>query len=246
MTTFQRNGYWRTSVYGVEHWVTGHSVSRDDWERSGSGSSESHYFRELLHGARAGLSYSATYVNPNADCPVCGEQVFFYQNASGSRVFFDELGPPWPKHPCTDNSKFSQASSRRGRNEIQPERRSDTDISFVERWLNPSGYRPEGAFGARYGLSPWIPLRVEARFKRRSLVVLQRLGSGKPSRLYLRAQGLPLVVDVGTLVHYFRGWISFFDPASNAPVEAQVIRLSGPEKFVDALLEEHRASEPGV
>jgi hypothetical protein len=29
--------------------------------------------------------------------------VFFYQNSFGSRVFFDELGPPWPKHPCTDN-----------------------------------------------------------------------------------------------------------------------------------------------
>jgi hypothetical protein len=28
--------------------------------------------------------------------------VFFYQNAAGSRVFFDDIGPPWPKHPCTD------------------------------------------------------------------------------------------------------------------------------------------------
>lgn len=41
---------------------------------------------------------------PNASCPVCGARVFFYQNDYGSRVFFDELGPPWPKHPCTDNS----------------------------------------------------------------------------------------------------------------------------------------------
>ncbi|QJU56371.1 hypothetical protein HL653_14975 [Sphingomonas sp. AP4-R1] len=29
--------------------------------------------------------------------------MFFYQNEYGSRVFFDDLGPPWPKHPCTDN-----------------------------------------------------------------------------------------------------------------------------------------------
>jgi hypothetical protein len=41
---------------------------------------------------------------PNARCPVCGVSVFFYQNSYGSRVFFDELGPPWPKHPCTDRS----------------------------------------------------------------------------------------------------------------------------------------------
>ena len=44
----------------------------------------------------------AGYVNPNARCPVCGDVVFFYQSPDGGRVFFDELGPPWPKHPCTD------------------------------------------------------------------------------------------------------------------------------------------------
>ncbi|KPY96084.1 hypothetical protein ALP50_01486 [Pseudomonas syringae pv. spinaceae] len=45
-----------------------------------------------------------SYINPNASCPVCGAAVFFYQSAGGGRVFFDELGPPWPKHPCTDNT----------------------------------------------------------------------------------------------------------------------------------------------
>ncbi len=44
-----------------------------------------------------------SYVNPNAWCPVCGASVFFYQSPDGGRVFFNELGPPWPKHPCTDN-----------------------------------------------------------------------------------------------------------------------------------------------
>lgn len=47
----------------------------------------------------------ASYVNPNATCPVCGAQVFYYQSPCGGRVFFDELGPPWPKHPCTDNCR---------------------------------------------------------------------------------------------------------------------------------------------
>jgi hypothetical protein len=45
-----------------------------------------------------------SYVNPNASCPVCGVAVFFYQSPNGGRVFFDELGPPWPKHPCTNNA----------------------------------------------------------------------------------------------------------------------------------------------
>lgn len=45
-----------------------------------------------------------SYSHPNATCPVCGVAVFFYQSEHGGRVFFDELGPPWPKHPCTDSS----------------------------------------------------------------------------------------------------------------------------------------------
>jgi hypothetical protein len=43
-----------------------------------------------------------SYIDPNAECPVCGAEVFFYQSPFGGRVFFDHLGPPWPKHPCTD------------------------------------------------------------------------------------------------------------------------------------------------
>lgn len=43
---------------------------------------------------------------PNAQCPVCGELVYFVQIDNGGRVFFDELGPPWTKHPCTDRGKL--------------------------------------------------------------------------------------------------------------------------------------------
>lgn len=45
-----------------------------------------------------------SFVDPNARCPVCGDRVFFYRSPYNGRVFFDELGPPWPKHPCTDNT----------------------------------------------------------------------------------------------------------------------------------------------
>ena len=48
-----------------------------------------------------------SYVNPNAKCPVCGEDVYFYQSPYGGRVFFDDLGPPWPKHPCTSSDDSS-------------------------------------------------------------------------------------------------------------------------------------------
>ena len=42
-------------------------------------------------------------VDFNSTCPVCGAAVYFYESPYGGRVFFDELGPPWPTHPCTDN-----------------------------------------------------------------------------------------------------------------------------------------------
>lgn len=41
------------------------------------------------------------YTVPNSSCPVCGASVFYYESPYGGRVFFDSLGPPWPKHPCT-------------------------------------------------------------------------------------------------------------------------------------------------
>lgn len=50
-----------------------------------------------------------SYVIPNAACPVCGAPVFFYQSPNGGRVFFDELGPPWPKHPCTNRASEPKA-----------------------------------------------------------------------------------------------------------------------------------------
>jgi len=52
-----------------------------------------------------------SFVNPNALCPVCNDDVFYYQSPDGGRVFFDSLGPPWPKHPCTDNSSIPKKIS---------------------------------------------------------------------------------------------------------------------------------------
>lgn len=47
-----------------------------------------------------------SFTRPNASCPVCGALVFFYKSPDGGRVFFDELGPPWPKHPCTNSTSI--------------------------------------------------------------------------------------------------------------------------------------------
>jgi hypothetical protein len=55
----------------------------------------------------------ASYVNPNARCPVCRAPVIFYRSPYDGRVFFDPpLGPPWPKHWCTDSRRFGDERRR--------------------------------------------------------------------------------------------------------------------------------------
>ncbi|XDF76659.1 hypothetical protein AAFX60_007625 [Aliivibrio fischeri] len=44
---------------------------------------------------------------PNAKCPNCGDNVFYYEHPNGAKVYFDELGPPWPKHPCVIERRTS-------------------------------------------------------------------------------------------------------------------------------------------
>lgn len=55
-------------------------------------------------GPRSHWQIPSSYTIPNARCPRCRAQVFFYASPRGGKVYFDELGPPWPKHPCTDQS----------------------------------------------------------------------------------------------------------------------------------------------
>ena len=71
-------------------------------------------------------SYSRCYVNPNASCPVCGQSVYFYANGFGSRVYFDELGPPWAKHPCTDNKRPTLSETS-----VHPVRRPVSEIKVI-------------------------------------------------------------------------------------------------------------------
>lgn len=74
---------------------------------------------------------------PNARCPVCGAPVYFPKLENGGRVYFDALGPPWPKHPCTDNST-SESGSRAGSMamsaEADPRKPLDDSIDPKDEW----------------------------------------------------------------------------------------------------------------
>ena len=56
------------------------------------------------------------WTEPNAICPECCQGVYFIKTENGGSIYFDELGPPWPKHVCTKNSeKIIPTSDRESR-----------------------------------------------------------------------------------------------------------------------------------
>ncbi len=115
-----------------------------------------------------------SYVNPNARCPVCGCAVYFYQSPYGGRVFFDELGPPWPKHPCTDNPVVKQHfSSAQGRarfllgataqpSESDSEAKEHKDPGAAEATA-PASAPPRFAAWVEAGWMPFVVTRIVPR-----------------------------------------------------------------------------------
>lgn len=51
-----------------------------------------------------------SFLRPNSMCPICGASVYFFQSTYGGRVYFDDIGAPWPKHPCFDTKPINRGS----------------------------------------------------------------------------------------------------------------------------------------
>ena len=106
MTRFWRDGHWRVGPQGDEHWVEGHWVDRTDWNRESYLAAPANRFI-----FRARLTYER--FTRSTHCPVCGANVFFVVCPNGGRVFFQALGVPWDKHPCTSNDPIAQSAPSR-------------------------------------------------------------------------------------------------------------------------------------
>lgn len=62
-----------------------------------------------------GRSAARHYVSgPNASCPECKAPVYFIPGPKGGGTFFDCIGPPWTKHPCTNNPKPYSPFNKKG------------------------------------------------------------------------------------------------------------------------------------
>jgi len=241
VTTFWREGFWRTNAYGNTYWVERHLVERDNWDRGGAGFID---FHKELADARAHLSATARYVNPNADCPVCGQPVFFFQNEYGSRVYFDELGPPWPKHPCTNHAEYQRPQPSSSAKTILPTSRDANEINFIACWLPLAGLDPQHEFLKKYGAKQWSVWQIDGRYRGSAgvLLVLRSLNTAKPRRLFLLSRRLPVSIKSGALVFFNRNLLAGFDLVSMEPVEVQAQRLGSASAFVEALIQKRSAS----
>ncbi len=114
---------------------------------------------KVLAGSGANKSWSACFIQPNATCPVCGAKVFYYQNKFGSRVFFDEIGWPWPKHPCTDNSQSANNYSSY-QLPVARAREATLELLSYARGMKGIDFDPSANFRSRFGSSSWAILSV--------------------------------------------------------------------------------------
>lgn len=121
------------------------------WYGGGSGGDFAHWlFNKPQPVRKVGLQIatmsdlSGTVTNPNATCPVCGAAVYYYESSYGGRVYFDELGPPWPKHPCTNHvatSSIRPSASKWNEEGWKPFR----DVTISEKAGIPGVYSVTGA-----------------------------------------------------------------------------------------------------
>lgn len=229
MTTYHRRGHFRRGPNGQLVWVTGHMVSRSSRhayaprfyapapkQTAPSAAAKRVYPAGFAQTTR--LPRSVRLLRPNAVCPVCGAFVYFYANEFGSRVYFDEIGPPWPKHPCTDNAHFHGSK-----------------VAGVSGRTAPALYSPE--VGRRKMASSGPPLGtmknafvVQASWQNDygTIMQLQRLYQKSAFEVWVTPEYVTLAV--GQLVFVDNGSLSYIDAEKIAVVRIPVHVQEQPRK----------------
>jgi hypothetical protein len=236
MSTFHRSGFWRRGPSGNRHWVREHSVERDEWGRSSPSAGET-YHEEFLRTSEARYGFSSRLVIPNAQCPVCGEKVFFYQNDHGSKVWFDELGPPWPKHPCFEENHEELQSYEWPNGVVIPQVRNEVNVAWIRYHRAAIWDDPEADFIRYYKSKPWTTALLKKRVNqgRRTWMILRENDRNKPRTLYLVGNKIPKSLKSGACVFINKNRLSFFEPCLMTTEEVTVTKLRNAKCFVDDL-----------
>jgi hypothetical protein len=172
--------------------------------------------RDALHFLRASSArfISGCYVIPNAKCPVCGDPVYFYANEYGSRVFFDDLGPPWPKHRCTDNPRQPAAASQ-----ASPTQRTRGMMQELITAANVAGLFNNKVFGRRTP-TEWTMLLVVTieRKDDENTVSAEFLDSQANETTQFKCRSAESVLEPGDFVNMKGNEISFLHKPTLIPI----------------------------
>lgn len=210
MSTYRRRGHYRRGPNGQRVWVSSHDVTR-------SGGSKYSYTQPpqrrrpsmtTIPTAPGPRQQTPKWAEPNARCPVCGAAVYFYKNEAGSRVYFDEIGPPWPKHPCLDIPFFTRPDPAFEGPCEEPKPLSPKSVSVRASGASQlrSATQPSG--GSKTGYRAFIVQDSESGEKRTILHVQELFGS-QPVQLW-DVEG-KITPEPGQLVFVSDMDVSYFD-----------------------------------
>ena len=139
--------------------------------------------------------------------------MYFYANEHGSRVFFDHLGPPWPKHPCTDIPRNYVPKDR------SPQRRARGVVQDLISAANIVGLFDNKVFGRR-APDEWTVLVILSvgRIGDENTVAAEYLDSrdGETTTFACRSE-LP-IFDAGDFINMRGDEISFVHRVALRPV----------------------------
>lgn len=238
MTIFERKSYYRTSKNGIPNQVNQATVDRNVWNRRslGQAPTQRSYFLERYPEFNRAGSFAASFVNPNATCPVCGASVFYYQNSHGSRVFFDDLGPLWPKHRCTDRQL--NASTIQSSTGLVV--RTQAARSEIARWQKHRGIDCFEEFTQKHGTRPWPLATIVKRIKggKAVFLFLKVLTQAGVRNSYLSCKAMPKCCKEGSIIAVSRRKISVLDTSTWAAVEIAIKRHRGASAFLNAMIEQ--------
>lgn len=237
MGSYRRRGHYRRGRNGTKHWVSTHNVRRSG--RRGSISLPS-FTRRTLPSFTQKASRSSTgrsVIAPNARCPVCGALTYFYANEHGSKVYFDALGPPWPKHPCLDIARASTPGPARA---VPGTKASPTPNRWTESPRIATPPRPHVPASAPHFSSLTMPWTVAGRWTLdgRTLLHLHPIDQGYA----VSAWQVPSTCSLlpGDTIFLVDGGMSYFDIIRFEVVESPIFL------WVWCPLSRHRSSDSSV
>ncbi len=233
MSTFVRGSHYRTSKKGKVYPVRAASVTRDRWHRITL--ADRARLLRFLDKLNVTGSATARFIAPTR-CPICGAPVYFYQNEHGARVYFEELGPPWPKHPCTD---LPQAQRKNFKTKpMRPSAREGAEVATIRASEEQLGYQPDDDFAATYGSPRWPAFKVNERLKTASgmWLILTRIDGISSSPIFLFRHGWPACLRSNEVVFVRGRTLAYLNPRGLVPKELTGERVQSARAFVKRLL----------